>query len=218
MRWWIVVWLALVTKGAVAEPSFDCTKATSLAEREICKDARLAFQDKLLSKFYVFLKGQPHQDETLSGQLHWTEKRDLCGTDWHCLYKRYSERIDELAVAAGKLGQVTGTYGYNFGSLGYDGHPTNFGTAYIVLQNDGTLFGSIDTISAHSFNMCGVEFENAHPLGDTWIWQTGSEEAEEDKAIVLIRFENDKLRIDAINGRSFCGAHGHFEETYARVK
>ncbi|MBZ0262696.1 MAG: hypothetical protein K8F90_19095 [Hyphomicrobiales bacterium] len=218
VKWCALVLLALVADGAVAEPSFDCTKANSLVEREICKHDAVAAQDRLLSKFYLFLKEQPDQEKTMPGQHDWIQRRDACGVDSQCLFKRYAERIDELAVAAGKYGQETGSYSYNLGSKDNFGEPTNFGTAYVIRMADGTLSGTIDTVSSPALHLCDFDFEKAEPLGNAWFWQTVSDIPEAGTTTVLFRFESDKLRIDSIHSRNLCGRRGNFDETYVRAK
>jgi uncharacterized protein len=218
VKWWALALLVFMAKGAVAEPSFDCTKATSLIEREICKHDAVAAQDRLLSKFYLFLKEQPGQEKILSGQYDWIRRRDECGTDTQCLFKRYAERIEELAVAAGRFGQETGSYNYNLGNKDNFGEPTDFGIAYVIKMADGTLSGTINTVSSPASHLCDFDFEKAEALGNAWFWQTAPDGWEEGTTTVLFRFENDKLRIDSIHGRNLCGRRGNFDETYVRVR
>jgi uncharacterized protein len=100
--------LALLAPGAaVAQPSFDCGKASTPVERAICGDAKLAAADRELANVYGALLGRlsgPAKEHLTKDQLRWLGKRGKSCTAYLavCLGNRYGQRIAMLkAVGEG---------------------------------------------------------------------------------------------------------------------
>jgi len=86
-------------------PSFDCSKAKSVAEKTICRDSTLAALDrKLVQQFKVALKKKG--EEVRNSQKAWLSMRDKeCEGKTHeqlvlLLKSLYEERIQELSAMA----------------------------------------------------------------------------------------------------------------------
>lgn len=225
MRTLAIIILGATTVPALADPSFDCTKASTPVEKTICKDENtyLAYRDTVLAELYADLKEQGGYEKVLGGQPAWLKARDACGADAACLTRQYDRRIAELARAAGDEGAVTGTYDYSTtydSEQSEDGKVTDSGEAFVVRMNDGTLSGYVDTVSGPTFHTCNLEFDSAEAMGDAWLWTGSSDEQDfEGKTCrVLLRSGKASLRIDSLNCTYFCGARGYFDETYAKVK
>jgi S1-C subfamily serine protease len=88
-----------VGSGAIS-PSFDCNRARTPSEIEICRSSRLAQLDNILAAGYAFIKttrGRPAAD--VIGIPYWRLIAQ-CEGDEACIARRQSEEISAL-VAAG---------------------------------------------------------------------------------------------------------------------
>jgi hypothetical protein len=84
---------------AGASPSFDCNKATTPSQIEICRSPRLAELDNILAAGYAFIKttqGRPAADAI--GILYWKAIAQCDGYE-ACIAQRQSEEIATLANA-----------------------------------------------------------------------------------------------------------------------
>ena len=80
-------------------PSFDCNKAQTPSEIQICRSPRLAELDNILAAGYAFLKttqGRPKADEI--GVPYW-KLIAQCEGDEGCIARRQTEEISALARA-----------------------------------------------------------------------------------------------------------------------
>lgn len=93
--------LALQMMLAVAQPSFDCAKASTLVETAICQDSELGALDGTLAEHYQALlnatSGDSARQVLKKAQRTWLAKRNQCG-DRSCLVRAYRERLDALDV------------------------------------------------------------------------------------------------------------------------
>jgi uncharacterized protein len=98
----IALALLLVAPGvALAQPSFDCAKASTVVERTICGDAKLAAADRELAGVYGALLGRlpaPAQEHLANEQQRWLGNRGKTCTAFlaGCLANRYRQRIATL--------------------------------------------------------------------------------------------------------------------------
>ncbi|WP_114238772.1 lysozyme inhibitor LprI family protein [Dyella sp. C9] len=90
--------------------SFDCRKATTLAERTVCATPALGRKDIAVATYYeVLLRLKPGAsgmayrefDDTIrDGQREWLQgQRDACGAELACLQRAYDERLDALRTS-----------------------------------------------------------------------------------------------------------------------
>lgn len=95
---------SLAAAGHV-QPSFDCTKASTLIESLICSDSQLAELDLELSSSYksviALYAGNGIDSSTLKDeQKKWLrEQRNVC-SDRTCLKNAYTARLEELSAAS----------------------------------------------------------------------------------------------------------------------
>ncbi|MFH1494736.1 MAG: DnaJ domain-containing protein [Pseudomonadota bacterium] len=79
--------------------SFDCKKAATFAEREICSDSLLSKLDGALSNNYKYMAasdiGDGARNDLKVTQKSWIAARDKC-TNKQCLVEAYRERIDSV--------------------------------------------------------------------------------------------------------------------------
>jgi uncharacterized protein len=88
-----------VTASPAVHPSFDCNKARTPSEIQICRSPRLAELDNILASGYAFLKttrGRPAADGI--GIPYW-KLIGQCEGDEGCIVRRQSEEISALALA-----------------------------------------------------------------------------------------------------------------------
>ncbi|PFH29732.1 lysozyme inhibitor LprI family protein [Burkholderia sp. JKS000303] len=101
--WLLALALAAGMTGARAA-SFDCAKATTFVEREICGNPALSRLDDALAKDYqdvVYDFGNwptedpPEYRQFIASQKAWLKARNRCTTT-QCLVDSYRKRIDVL--------------------------------------------------------------------------------------------------------------------------
>lgn len=82
---------------ATWSPSYDCTKASNVAERLICGNKSISEYDVKLAQAYKdALNGSANKDALKNEQNAWRKNvRDAC-TDVDCLAKVYQQRIPQL--------------------------------------------------------------------------------------------------------------------------
>lgn len=108
MRACLPILIVVATSASVgadgAEPSFDCTKAESGAEKLVCGDDRLAALDNELQRLFALARDGAHMTEERLGELRayqrgWIKGRDDC---WKaadsaiCVRDAYALRIANL--------------------------------------------------------------------------------------------------------------------------
>ena len=93
--------VALPAAPARANPSFDCGKAASAAEKAICASPDLAASDRQLADAYsAALIGASTEDAAAikAAQRQWIADRQSCGSDGACLAAAYDRRIAALTA------------------------------------------------------------------------------------------------------------------------
>jgi len=95
-----------VPQAATQSPSFDCTKATSEAEKLVCVDARLAALDRQLAALYKRVQTSPDELDIAAEQRGWIKGRDACSRavdPKRCLVESYQTRLVELTINGGGI-------------------------------------------------------------------------------------------------------------------
>ena len=82
-----------------AAPSFDCVKAASSIERQICGSPKLAAADSELAAFYRknLNAAGTSRDQIVQDQRAFVAKRNKC-TSEYCIAEAYRARYEELAI------------------------------------------------------------------------------------------------------------------------
>lgn len=76
-------------------PSFDCRKAATTIEKQICASPKLSELDAKLTETYQELKQFVDKKELKSEQITWVKTRNRC-VDTACLEQSYEERLNVL--------------------------------------------------------------------------------------------------------------------------
>lgn len=93
--------LVLLASPVLAQPSFDCAKASTTVERVVCKNADLAKADREMAALYFALIGKlagSAKDHLLKDQVRWNGNRAAaCTVELEqCLQDKYTSRIERL--------------------------------------------------------------------------------------------------------------------------
>jgi uncharacterized protein len=90
---------ALVASFSASATSFDCGKASTFVEKEICTNLLLSKLDDALSRNYQLMMasdiGADSRLEQKAVQKRWLQTRNRC-TDYTCIEQAYRPRIDEI--------------------------------------------------------------------------------------------------------------------------
>ena len=86
----------LLASDTSAAPSFDCAKAQSAAEKQVCRVLDLQWNDRQLARLYKLAREQ-NGDAVVAGQRKFIASREACRDDIECLDAAYKARLKELA-------------------------------------------------------------------------------------------------------------------------
>ncbi|MFN4297553.1 MAG: lysozyme inhibitor LprI family protein [Brevundimonas sp.] len=202
--------------GALSQPSFNCDRAETGAERAICADADLSRQDRELATLYRDVRARLspearaalRQDQRwfLGARDQWFENRDRWD-GFPTLAERMEQRSDFLASI-------------DAGARGWTGRWRNAAGALTVTEEGGRLT---------------LAFNTAHPANARWLCDvslTGDPvngviegPADMDGNYRLsARLLGDVIRVDEtlVEGRSgppgYCGANGFVSGSFFRVR
>jgi len=98
-----IVWMAILFQSSFAHAAdyapVDCSKASSPAERTICRNYDLGQQEARTATLFAVatsLVAMGQRGDIQDAQLAWLKKRDACGNDVSCLTKAYDARMRDL--------------------------------------------------------------------------------------------------------------------------
>jgi uncharacterized protein len=97
MKYKLVAFFLLVMSLQAHSASFDCTKAKTFIEKEICTNEALGgLDEKLADSYKNAISSSPNPSEITNEQRKWLrEVRNIC-TDSNCLIKAYQVRIKDI--------------------------------------------------------------------------------------------------------------------------
>lgn len=219
----------LVAAGAFAPasaqegPSFDCAKASTVVEHQICDSAPLSRYDLWIGMIYSDLRTRLDSDgqETLKEeQRDWLkEERNACadatpsiegataeGARYSCLFGAYVERAVVLALELeellGSSDEWSGFYvlddGYASGSL-------------LLLQLGRSMALEIQTVAGPTYHICDLAGTGARRNGDEVTFD--ADRTESDCHVSMLQSEGG-LKVLPTNCSYFCGANGYFAGFY----
>jgi uncharacterized protein len=99
-----LVAICLVWMPYVRSASFDCAKAKTKIEKQICSNTKLSeLDDKLTAPYNKVLAQSPVPEDTKEQQREWVKgSRNTC-KDADCLEQAYTSRISDLQTQLEKL-------------------------------------------------------------------------------------------------------------------
>jgi len=217
-----IVSAALLAFAAVAPawadepsgPSFDCAKASSRAEKEICANPDLAWHDRQMAKSYkVALAAVGAAGETAlkAGQKAFLKARDACpaGDDLYaCIAGAYAGRMAELVALVDADDFQAGNYDSGNGSLA------------LVRYPDSTAALSILTVGGND-HTCTFETDSAAIARSGVItWSRNPDPGfYEEKCTLTLTPAGDSISLvsDGASCTYFCGMRAVLDGEYAPV-
>lgn len=203
-----------IAQPAVKDPSFDCTKASSVAERTIClPDNRdLADADRLLAR--TFGAARKVNPQLVAEQRRWLKQRDGCMSEEYpsdCLRNAYAKRQGELLGALGESNWLKpGEAGLFiddelpvsdamrqtplFARLAPLLARASMGYAYVERGSDGRYEASGESIGANAHTCTlGASGLSLDPLTGWY----GVRDSESNRRIRVVQIDGDWLRVFA---------------------
>lgn len=215
--------LPALPAAAQEGPSFDCAKAATKVEKQICEDWTLSAFDRWVAQLYKELRGAldaKGQEALKAEQRAWLkEERNACekakataeldaaGALWSCLYRAYEGRAVVLAQSQELLLDGvdpglgwSGTYAYDDGF--------SAGSLLLLRLAEGFVF-QISSVSGPGAHICDLSGSNPEQGPDLLIWQ-------EDGGSCAITFArgDSGVAISSNGCRDWCGANGTFDADY----
>jgi len=157
MRALAIVFAALIlTLGAQAAPSYNCNKAASAAEKEICRVPNLQWFDRQLARLYKLAREQAgaNTPAIIASQRDFIESRNACNADNVCIERAYKTRLTELSPQVNvyepfaEYRSSNGTLtivrfgfeaGLNILTVGGNGHTCTFETDHATVGGKGVI-------------------------------------------------------------------------------
>jgi uncharacterized protein len=195
----VVVLGAGVASGA---PSFDCDKAQSVSEKEVCRVPELQWLDRQLAHLYRDVKGKGGP-RVIADQRTFLAQREACGSRLECLNQVYHQRLRML----GKLSDT-------FDAVGAF-RPAQFGGEMWVVRYRGRT-GAIQLLTVGGGgHTCVFETDNATQTGRGVL--KAVETIDEGTCRLNVLPEGNDLRVETHNCQGFCGVRAVMDGTYTRV-
>lgn len=189
--------------AARAAPSFDCRKAQTISEKEVCRVPELQWFDRQLAHLFreVKAKGGP---QVVADQRAFLAKREGCGNNLECLEGAYQERLRTL----GQLSDATDAVA-SF-------RPTQFGGEMWVVRYGG-MTGAIQLLTVgDGGHTCVFETDDATQAGKGVL--KAVVQGDEGACRLNVLPEGDDLRVETHNCQSFCGMRAIMDGLYTRVR
>ncbi len=208
--------LLFATASSATAPGFDCRKATTPQEKEICGDEELSKLDAEMSRAYRGLLSSLESPEAAwlkAAQKEWLHARNLECTSGAgiaaCLHEQLKQRLDylklrELAAAAPSAARtLSGVY------IG----PEKYRVATLELRPTaaGRAWGRIESASARS--VCSFIGSGSLDNGKALLV-----DPETPACLVEVRISAGTATVsaDPSSCASFCGANGSLSGTYVK--
>ncbi len=230
--------ILLPTGGAAAVEgqqgaSFDCAKAATAVEKQICDDWTLSAFDLWVAQLYKGLRERldgAGQERLKGEQRAWLkEERNPCAgakaqdastpdsaAVWSCLYGAYETRAIQLAqtleaalYGSDPEGPWSGSYAMD------DGYSS---ASLLLLQMaDESVNLQLSSVSGPSYHICELTSGGAQHGPDLLLYRDPDEPG---CSITLARVGDGSgdLKVSAAGCELYCGANGYFTGTYGAVR
>ena len=196
--------LAATMPAARAEPSFDCAKAQSVSEKEVCRVPELQWFDRQLARLYAQVKGKdPH---VVDDQRKFLVQRDARGTTLESLEKLYGDRLKALSPLA-DMGDAVGEF-----------RPTKFGGEMWIVRFGTTAGVNLLSVGGGG-STCVFETDNASQNGKGFLsWNGTGFEGDAQVCHMVIAPNGEDMDVQTRNScQSFCGMRAIMDGFYRRV-
>lgn len=162
----IVAALAVTATCALAQdgaPSFDCARASTAVESQICDSPDLAWYDRQMAASYGLARAASDASEAAAlkdSQSNFLKRRNRCAGDraYDCILNAYAGRLDELSAWAETDGFTTGTYRGPTGLLALVTYPSGKAAISLSTIGGGDHTCTFETDSARATPAGGAYF------------------------------------------------------------
>lgn len=196
----------LVAAGpASADPSFNCAKAQSVAEKTICEVPYLHWTDRQMARLYKLALSQNAnaQDPIIAGQRAFLMRRDACREDTTCLDIAYKTRFKELATKV-NVYEAFGEY-----------EPEGMGGAMQIVRFGYDAAVAILTVGAAS-HTCTFDTDSAQ-LGGKGVIRYADKGANACR-MTIAPDGDDVMVVETKNCSDYCGMRAILDGRYKRTK
>ena len=207
MKAFAVLALVLLASSALAQPSFDCAKASTVVERTVCKSADLAKADREMAALYFALTGKlagAAKDHLLKDQVRWNGNRAAACTAEleRCLQDKYASRIERLKfLGAGTYPFISDQAIVRTGKVKLTTYAID--ASYPQFDGPGVDFSAVNTEFANGARKGAAASVPDRDIGDleqSWGF---------DLRFVLHRPAPNLVAVEFINYSFTGGAHGN---------
>lgn len=200
----VAIVCGLTVAQVQAQPSYNCDKAASAAEKEVCRVPDLQWYDRQLARLYDVARKKPkaNTDALLAEQRAFITRRDACQGDTECLVKAYETRLAELAPKV-NVYQAYAQY-----------EPKKQGGGMWIVRFGFNAGVKILTVGGGG-HTCVFDTDNAEVGGKGVIrWRDPKENA---CRITIAPDGDDVMRVETKNCQDYCGMRAILDDTYTRV-
>lgn len=194
--------------------SFDCSKAKTFAEKEICTSKELSsLDDRLEASYRKALLNAPDPNSLKNSQRSWMRgTRDACKTV-NCLRSAYEERLREMSKAAADKAPgrskngITGRYSITKTDFGgtVDVHQISYNRAKFKIL----------TVVGPTSHTCVAE--GIASLDNNRAVFTEKLEDGEGTCTIFLTFAERTVRVSTENCSSFCGMRAFMDASYTKT-
>lgn len=188
---------------ANANPSFDCAKAKSAAEKTVCEVPDLQWSDRQLARFYkMAIKDSGYSRAgVVQSQRAFLARRDACGTDIECLDNAYKMQFKALSNFV-RVGVPFGVY-----------KPEGMGGEMWIVRFGYDAAFKILTVGGGG-HTCTFDTDSA-PQGGKGVIRYAENGANACRITVLP--DGDDMVVQTKNCNDYCGMRAVLDARYHRI-
>ena len=202
----VLVAAALVAAmPAHAAPSFDCAKAVTAAEKEVCRVPDLQWSDRQLARLYKLALAQSgaKRNEVLDAQRAFVVRREACADNIECLDTAYNAQFKALAPRV-NVYEAYGEY-----------QPEGMGGAMRIVRFGYDAAIAILTIGGGG-HTCVFETDSA-PLGGKGVIRY-AEKAPNSCRVTVAPDGDGVMVVQTKNCSDYCGMRAILDGRYKRMQ
>ncbi|MCE9521494.1 MAG: hypothetical protein K8S25_03570 [Alphaproteobacteria bacterium] len=190
--------------SAQANPSYDCAKALSVAEKEICRVPDLQWFDRQLARLFNLAKEQAgaNRERIVVQQRQFIVRREACRADYDCLQGAYKARLAELATQVNVF-------------EAYAEYSTKTSSSTMWIVRDGYHAGVKILTVGGGGHTCVFEADNATTTGKGVVKWRGTAG---DACRIDIIPDADALRVETHDCQDYCGMRAQMDGVYSHAR
>ncbi len=195
---------ALAALPAFAQPSYDCGKARSAAEKMVCGVPNLQWTDRQLARLYRLALAQSGnaRRDVVQSQRAFIVRRDACGESIECLEMAYEAQFKALAPRV-NVYEAYGEY-----------EPEGMGGSMRIVRFVYDAAISILTIGGGD-HTCTFETDSA-PVGGKGVIRYADKGANACR-LTVAPDGDDVMVVQTTNCSDYCGMRAVLDGRYSRI-